>query len=114
MKPFQIPAILIGANRKTDKSLSLRFSTNEVSTEEFMEIDQYHQTFGYLLFQPNRFSDNDLPSTDAPDERKTPSQRLRSVMYLLHKQEGGDKGGFQSFYENQMEKIIEHLKAKLD
>jgi len=45
---------------------------------------------------------------------KTPSQRLRAVLFLLWEQ---DKKGFisaEAYYDDLMERIINHYKTKLD
>lgn len=46
------------------------------------------------------------------DGAKTPSERLRSVIYVLWEQNKSDKN-FESFYIGIMEKIIEMIKKKL-
>lgn len=50
---------------------------------------------------------------DTERGEKTPSQRIRAVLFLLWKQEG-EQGTFDAFYNAKCEKIIEHLKSKLD
>jgi len=47
------------------------------------------------------------------DKTKTPSKRLRAVLFLMWKQLG-EVGDFETYYRVQVEKVIEHLKAKLD
>lgn len=49
---------------------------------------------------------------EEPKEGKTPSSRLRSVFYLIWKQEKPAMTK-EAFYELKMEEIIEHYKSKL-
>ena len=96
-----------------DGGLSLGFATNELSDEEKVIASKYHQKFGYVLFAENQFKETDIPSTDATDESKSPSQRLRAALFVLWKQEGG-KGDFEVFYRLNMEKAIARVKKLLD
>jgi hypothetical protein len=47
------------------------------------------------------------------EKKKSPSQLLRAVLYLWW--EGDTQGfeDFESFYENYMNKMIDHIKNKL-
>jgi len=44
---------------------------------------------------------------------KTQSQRIRSVLYLLHQQDAEGFKSFDEYYKSKTEKYIEHLKSKL-
>jgi len=113
-----LPAILDGYQRRKDKSVSLRFVTQEKSSHEIAEIDSLTDEFGILYF---RSGDGPLEDTeeidaidlDEYDTRKTQSQRLRAVLYCLWKQEG-EPGPWTDFYKNKTQKIIEHFKSKLE
>lgn len=89
------------------------FVTNEISDEEKLILTKLHGQFGYLLFQPNQFSVEDLPTEQAEDKNKTPSKRLRASLFVLWQQEG-KKGDFENFYREKMEKLISFIKDKLD
>jgi len=115
MKTFQAPAILTGVRATNDNGLALSFRTNELSNEEKVTAMQFHQSFGYVLFRQNQFAEADVPDTDAPtDEDKTPSQRLRSVLYILFQQKGEPGTNFELFYRDQMNRAIERVKRLLD
>lgn len=91
----------------------MAFATNELSVDEKAIALQYHNLFGYLLFSPNQFREEDIPKGDATDESKSPSQRLRAALFVLWKSQGG-KGEFESFYRKNMERAIERVKDLLD
>lgn len=111
---IQVPAILTRIAYLKDKGLSLGFSTQEISDEEKVVVSRFHNEFGYLLFKKNEFKDEDIPQNNAPtDEQKTPSQRLRAVLFVLWKQQG-QLGDFDTFYRAQVDRIIEKIKRALD
>ena len=114
-----MPAILDGYQRRKDRTVSLRFITQEKTSSEVMQIDEALHKFGVLYFrgEENMNSDEveelDKVELDIYDEPKTQSQRLRNVLFILWKQEG-EKGDFKTFYKQKTEEIIQHFKNKLD
>ena len=110
---FQVPAILTSFSTKADGGASVRFSTNEITDEDFLILKKSHQQYGWLCFQENPFQPSDIPIEAAEDKAKTPSKRLRAVIYVLWEQTG-KQGDFEAFYRDRMEKIIDFVKHKLD
>lgn len=88
----------------------------ELPSEEEAIIFKLRNQTGYFAFKSERFEDKevDLIPDYQPEFKndKTPSQRLRSVLYILWKEEGASNA-FEEFYKIQMEKIIDHYKGKL-
>jgi len=115
-KTFQAAAQMVGAIPKVDGSMSLRFITQEMSHEDKVNLMEYLNAQGWLLFRENEFKEKDVPSEDSPtDEQKTPAQRLRGVMYRVWELKPVDKRpNFEIYYRNQMEAIINQLKSKLN
>lgn len=113
-KKFQVPAILESFSTRKDRGASIRFSANELSDEDFLILKQFQGNFGFLLFKENEYSLQDIPREDAPDISKSPAKRLRAALFVLHMQRGGTKENFEPFYLEQMEKVITHVKNKLD
>ena len=96
-----------------DGGVSVSFATQELTPEEKLELAKYYNTFGYMLFKDNAFKPEEVPKEDAVfDEDKTPSKRLRAVIYLWWKKLA--KSDFDSFYKIKMEEIINSVKKKLD
>jgi len=110
---FQAPAILTRIAYTKDGGLSIGFSTNELSDEDKVIAARYHGKFGFLLFKENQFKEEEIPDTDATDETKSPSQRLRAALFVMWKQRGS-KGDFEVFYRQQMEAAIDRVKRLLD
>lgn len=109
---FQVPAILSGISFTRDNGMSIRFSTNELTAKEKLVVSEYHNKFGYLLFKENSYQDEDIPQSDADTRGKTPSQRLRSVLYVYWTNTGSN-GDFDVFYRNKMENLINMVKEKI-
>lgn len=111
-------AQLDGYQRRKDRTVSVRFITQEKTSGEVMEIDQLIDTFGILYFRGqetlNRDEVDELDAIelDLYDEPKSQSQRLRNVLYKIWMQ--NQAGEFRDFYKHETERIIQHYKNKLD
>jgi len=110
---IRLPAYLTGFSSKSDGSAGIRFSTQELSADDFSLLKQNLNEYGWLVFRPNEYKEEDVPTEDVEDKEKTPSKRLRAVLFVLWKQtkNGGD---FETYYREQVDKIIDHIKSKLD
>lgn len=111
-KKIQIPAIVEGISALKDGGVSIRLHTNEMTPAEKTVLLEFHQKFGYFLFKESPFQESDLPKDTPQRDIKSPSARLRAVFFILWKQNDQSKP-FQEFYGREMEKLIEHYKAKL-
>ena len=113
MKTIQTQAIIDGIRAKKDKSLGLTISTPELTVQEkalFMELQGLNVT---MLITPSDEPQLEEYKIDSDLEQKSQSQRMRNVLFILWKQ--NPKGiEFQDFYKEQMEKLIEFLKSKID
>ena len=106
------------ANRKKDRSVSLRFVTSlEQSTDEFMEIDKMIAQSGVIAFsERSQLTTQELKELDQVEieiEGKSKSQRLRSVLFIYHRQQKLEQS-FNDYYAQKMEELIEHFKSKLE
>lgn len=114
MKQFQVPAILEGITTLKDGGLSIRFHTNEVNDQEKLTALSFFQKFGWMLFSEQEFDDGlELENIRRDTGGKTPSQRLRSVLYIQYQQSGKTEITFEQYYAQKMEQFINHVKANL-
>lgn len=118
MKPIQLPAAITSISTKADNSLSLRINTQELSSEAKVELMNYLNVFGWICIVPNKLKEEEIPANDAErEEKKTLSERLRSVQFLYHRQQS-NKGkiteDFDSWRRKAMESLIDQYKEKLD
>lgn len=110
---IKLPAYFTRFGSKSDGSASLGFNTQELNASDFAILKENLNNFGYLLFKENQIQDEDIPTEDMEDKEKTPSKRLRAVLYILW-QQSGKKSPFEMYYREQVEKVIEYIKNKLD
>lgn len=114
-----IPAQLEGYRSLKDRSVKLSFETGEPSPEQMASIQSALMKAGYLAFQSDPFTDEQRDAlkdikVDYEDTEKTPSKRLRAVLFVMWKQNDQGYEIFNDFYIHYMEKFINHIKAKLD
>lgn len=116
---------LTRANRRADKSVSISFTTmDEQTNAQMAELDALFQQDCLLAIKPSEtpFLDKELKDLDSvdmdlEDTRKTPSKRLRDVLWVLQKQELGripTDIERKEFYKIRMEQIINLIKNRLE
>lgn len=97
--------------------MQLVVETQEIDPETKTYLFDLHDTYGFLFYFKNlpKPEEVDVPEGNAPENRgeKTPSQRLRAVLYVWWEQQGKQGGDFEFFYRQHMEKLIDHIKEKL-
>jgi len=102
-----------------DKTIKLSFETQEPTAEQIQQIANNSQKFGYLVFSGNQLTEEQLNAIDKAkndlyDNQKTPSKRLRNVLYVWYEQDNKGYNTFEDYYLYHMERIIENVKSKLD
>lgn len=112
----QIPAQIVDFRPKADRSYKIAFNTRELSGVELAILADNFQGEGWLVFSPNEITQADIPQgqADSGMEGKTPSQRLRNVLYVLWEQRGKPMGSFETFKAAQYEKFIDAVKERLE
>lgn len=95
-----------------DGGLNLGFHTKELNANEKALIMGYHNQPGFLLFKENDISDKEIPIKNAEFDRRTPSQRMRNVIYLIWQNENSTQS-FEEYYRDRMEAMIGDLKTEL-
>lgn len=111
---IQVPAQIVDFRPKADHSYKISFETRELTGEDVAILANNFQGEGWLVFKANgTVVPDEVPEEDAQAGVKSQSERLRAVIYLLWKQNGG-KGDFESFKRVYFEKLIEYVKSKLN
>lgn len=110
----QVPAQVINMNPRADRSWKLVFETPELSGEDVKLLADTFQGQGWLVFKPNAsgVAAEEVPADVADVKTKSQSKRLRDVIFIYWKQQGGNND-FETFYRVTLEKLIEHIKDKL-
>ena len=101
-----------------DGSLSINIHTQELTDETMMRVFNLRKKPGMVLISSGDITKQEIDAvenftSDFEFNGKTPSQRLRSVLYKVWKQSSQDFD-FPIWYESQMERIINKYKATLD
>lgn len=107
-----------GIKTMADKGIRVMFDTNELTGEQFQNLFNMKGKAGKLIFahEDYKLAPDDLVVPDiAKDfkEEKTPSQRLRAVLYRLW-QQGDQSIDFEVYYRSKMDSMINTLKDKLN
>ena len=112
-----------------DGSLRVSLGTPELSNETMVNVFSLIKKPGDVLISTNAISQDQIDAVEKATansefNEKTPSQRMRAVLYKLWektqpKQINGDSGemeyvDFELFYRRQMNIAINHYKSKLD
>lgn len=103
---IQVPVTMEIPKRKSDGSVKLGFVTNfEITTDDYMVMDGYRQSQGWLLFRENQFTEQEIPTEDVEtDITKSISAQIRDALWVLYKVKGGkaeDKEAWNVFYRKQ-------------
>lgn len=107
-----------GLKTRQDGSVVLSFATQELEPDTAGRLFQFRNKYVKSLFSDNGITKLEEELTDAAEiadgrKSKTPSQRMRNVLFLVHTSNGGTKDDFNKFYASEMERIIEHYKQKI-
>lgn len=107
---------LTGFSSRVDGSLGFRGVTPEMAAEEKVALMELQGLLVEALFIPKDEKDAELIEVKGEMDVKTPSQRLRSVLFCFFKeqQKKGLKEAFDTFYARHLEKLIEYVKTKID
>ncbi len=113
MKGYEIKAHQQPVKRKKDLSLTLTFHTGEAQLDEYIHMIKNDNQLGNLIFVPEGMENAPLEKITTDTINKKPSQQLRNVLFVLWKKKG-EQGEFDTFYRQQMEKYIQHIKDQLE
>ena len=112
-----LPAVLQPISRRKDKSSVLKLETRELQPAELIVLMALEGSEGWIQFSPNQTFDEAPEENAHVSDLKTPSERLRDALYVVFKQEttkGTYVGLFQQYYDQKLEKYIQHTLSQLD
>lgn len=113
-KQIMLPVLVTGLQSKVDGSIKITLETRELPPEQAVNLFEVRNQEAWCVIAPEKISEVNLPNEkpDAALGTKTPSQRLRNVLYVYWQQHR--QGDFETFYRVKIEQIIEQLKDKLE
>lgn len=115
-KAIHLPSAVIGSITAKSKNngVSFRVSTPELNKEELMVVFDLQDQIVDLLIQPSDIEFADIVEVKSEVDAKTPSQRIRGVLFILWKQNPEGHKEFSTYYQQKMGAIIDHLKTKIE
>jgi hypothetical protein len=118
-RAFHFPQAEIRSISATvDRGLRFSVVTGEIPDEHRGTFLKLQGVNTELLITPHEREEGDeAVVVDSDIKKKSPSKRLHDVLYVFfqqRKKSGKFTGSFQSFYEENMEILIDRVKAKLE
>lgn len=110
------PSVVESISTRSDGSLKIILGTHEANDETGAGLIKLRGKYVKVLLSDENIVADVVSAVEGASlvagNQKTPSQKLRHVIYRLWQQEG--EGDFDTFYKNKMTEIIESIKIKLD
>lgn len=117
MEGILFAAQVEGLRSRKDKTIALVLGTQELNPEKAGKLfnTNGHLVTCYLSIKEHISADQMeiIDAVEAPTQGKTPSQRMRNVLYILWQNANEGYTDFNLFYLHKMDVMIEHLKKKL-
>lgn len=120
---LQVPATISKVTTMGNGAIRLQVDTQEdVNPVTQVKIFTYYNKLGVFAFSKSNINAEELIIPDIapnPEEPKSKAQRLRAVFFRMWEQNGkkdmyGNECGSDMYYDQMMEKLIEHYKQKLE
>lgn len=115
---IKLSGIIEGISTRKDKTIRLTIGSQELSPSEAAEVFQLNQQFCYFGIKAEPFVkvEQDLIDNLKTDFEniKTPSQRLRSILYVNFQKDPEGYKDFSTYYQKKMDEVCTHYKNKLD
>ena len=115
MIKLTLPATIEKVSTRVDNTISIGISTQELEPEAAAALFSLKGKTGWMLFSESEMKESDIPKESAPEFKtdKSPSQRLRAVLYVYWKENTNQKKPFDNFYKEWTNKKIEEIKDLL-
>lgn len=116
-----IPCAIESISTRKDKTLKIIIATQELNPRSMSNLlDQWSNGYGIMAFKKEEFNIEEkelLESIKLNQEElnnKTPSQRLRAVLYILYTKNNEGFNDFTNYYLSKLEKIIKSITNKIE
>lgn len=116
-----IPCAIESVSTRRDKTIKITVGTQELTPAQVSELlNQWAGGIGVMAFKGEQFNYNDEAllnnlKIDAEElGSKTPSQRLRAVLYILFQNSPDGHKDFSTYYAAMIERFIDMIKKRID
>lgn len=98
-----------------DRSFKISVECQELPPAEMSQVFSLAEKTGWLVFSENNLEKSDIPEENAPEFKtdKSPSQRLRAILYVYWNECTDKKLSFDLFWKSWTEKKINEIKKLL-
>jgi hypothetical protein len=120
MAKLVLPVSVETIATRHDGSVKIVMGTYELNTKSAVKLFDLRKTEALMYLSSENISQEELDALDGfklsseKNDGKTPSQRLRSVLYVYWKQHKQNDIEFDIFYLRYMNRLIDRIKDKLD
>ncbi len=115
---FQTPAYIEGIRTLKDRCLKFTvFTSRELPADQKTTLFELEQKEGWFLFKENAIKEDeiiDLPDVKLEKDEKSPSERLRSRMFVYYKENHKDTTKFNTWYVEQLDKLGQQYLDKIN
>jgi hypothetical protein len=116
-----IPCAIESVATRRDKTLKVVIGTQELTPKVAAELfNQWTAGVGIMAFKGESFTIDDKQLIESIKidsnefDSKTPSQRLRSCLYVLYEKNNDGFKTFGAYYESMMDMFCNMVKKKID
>lgn len=117
MEAFKTQASIECVSTRKDKTCKITIGTQELSPDQKKDLFSVGD-FGWFIFAPFEMEQVEIPTApgDVAIKNKSPSRRLREVIFRYFESIGGTDGDkkFDDFYASQIEVLIERYKNAIN
>ena len=118
MAKIVFDAVLEGLSTRMDDTIKVVIGTQEVTAEQGLALLKLRGKFCKVMLSDSAIEQKKIDAVDSlpiKDEsnNKSNSQRLRSVLFI-NWQQSKQTTNFDDYYNSEMNRIIDHYKAKLN
>lgn len=118
MKSIEVEGVIGRLSSRADKSLNFSVHTPELSVEERSAFFEFQDVPARFFIKPLTEAIDGMVDIQKDLLRKTPSQRLRGVLFVWFKQlaaanQIAPDTLFEDFYSQRMNGFVEEVKSQL-
>lgn len=116
MKGIILACIIDKITTLKDRSVKITLDTQELSPSKAGEIFTLMNSLATVYISPSEITSREMAQVDSIEPEmpgKSPSQRMRNVLFILWKQDNQGFKEFDSFYKERMETYIQELKNNI-
>jgi hypothetical protein len=113
---LKVPGTVIEVKTTEDRCVAMKIDTQEINYEIAAKLLMLKGQLGWFVFSISQLDPEDtdnLPKLRVEKGRKTPSERLRAVLFVRWNQ-AKIKEDFELYYERSINLIIDQVKSKLN